>query len=196
MRAIKKTNPSSLPVLLMMGLIAFPESSASSSSSNPSQHPDISAFTYQSIFDAENDSEPSIPNTDAQSADPSPLPHPDESSVVSSSLLYDGGCVVSAEAIMCAGGEGFFDFYPRDFDESEDEESDDDDDDDNDGHSSMLSNASLRRSKVGASGYHQRSPPQSQASQQDEESAMVASVPPSVTRSHALRQRRSLFGVN
>ena len=86
---------------------------------------------------------------------------------------------------MCTGGEAFFEFHPRDLlDEDEDEESDDEDDDDNDGHSSMLSNASLRRSKVGASGgYHQRQPRQSEASQSSEATVdVVTSTLPASAR--------------
>lgn len=68
------------------------------------------------------------------------------SQVVSTNSL-DGGCFVSAQAIMCSGGGAdpmaFVDIF-----ESEDDFSDEDDDEDDDGHSSMLSNASLRRSKV------------------------------------------------
>ena len=74
----------------------------------------------------------------------------DFSQVVSTNSL-DGGCFISAQAIMCSGGGAdpmaYVDFY-----ESEDDFSDEDDDEDDDGHSSMLSNASLRRSKVLAGG--------------------------------------------
>jgi len=72
--------------------------------------------------------------------------------IVASSLLYDDECIVSSEAMMCNGGGGdnimdqfvrFDDFFADD----EIETSDEDDDDDNDGHSSMLSNASILRSK-------------------------------------------------
>eukprot|EP00536_Pseudo-nitzschia_multiseries_P008431 jgi/Psemu1/305715/fgenesh1_kg.214_\ len=80
--------------------------------------------------------------------DPSSSP-----SIVASSVLYDGDCNVSVEAMMCHGGgldnmmDKFID-YDELFDyEDEDGTDDDEDDDDNDGHSSMLSNASLRRSK-------------------------------------------------
>lgn len=73
-------------------------------------------------------------------------------SIVSSSVLYDGECYVSSEAMMCHGGggddnmmEGLADYM--DFFEDEEPTDEDDDDDDNDGHSSMLSTASLRRSK-------------------------------------------------
>ena len=76
-------------------------------------------------------------------------------SVVASSVLYDGDCNVSVEAMMCHGG-GFLDHmmdssrfmdYDGLFEYDDDMTDDDDDDDDNDGHSSMLSNASLRRSR-------------------------------------------------
>jgi hypothetical protein len=75
----------------------------------------------------------------------------DSASVVSSSLVYDGGCFVSSQAMMCNGGENaLIDTF--DFDSDEDIDSDDEDDDEDDGHSSMLSNASLRRSKTLAGG--------------------------------------------
>mmetsp|Transcript_4445 Transcript_4445/g.10713 ORF Transcript_4445/g.10713 Transcript_4445/m.10713 type:complete len:256 (-) Transcript_4445:1938-2705(-) len=71
-----------------------------------------------------------------------------EPSIVGSSVLYDGECYVSSEAMMCNGGGGdnMIDRFIYDdlFDEDDEEVSDDDDDDDNDGHSSMLSTASLR----------------------------------------------------
>lgn len=73
-------------------------------------------------------------------------------SIVASSVLYDGECYVSSEAMMCNGGgaDNMIDrFIYDDLFEDYDEEpsDDDDDDDDNDGHSSMLSTASIRRSK-------------------------------------------------
>jgi len=82
--------------------------------------------------------------------DPSSSP-----SIVESSVLYDGECNVSVEAMMCHGGgldnmmDKFMD-YDELFDYEDEDVTDDDednDDNDNDGHSSMLSNASLRRSK-------------------------------------------------
>ena len=74
-------------------------------------------------------------------------------SIVASSVLYDGDCYVSSEAMMCHGGGGdmmdrFINNYDGLFEDDEEaSDEDDDDDDDNDGHSSMLSNASLQRSK-------------------------------------------------
>lgn len=73
-------------------------------------------------------------------------------SIVSSSVLYDGECYVSSEAMMCNGGGGdnMFDRilnYDDLLEDDDGEPTDDDDDDDNDGHSSMLSTASLLRSK-------------------------------------------------
>lgn len=71
-------------------------------------------------------------------------------SVIASSVLYDGECYVSSEAMMCNGGGGEINSFTYNdlFDDFDEEPSDDeDDDDDNDGHSSMLSTASLRRSK-------------------------------------------------
>jgi hypothetical protein len=73
--------------------------------------------------------------------------------IVSSSLLYSSDdeegedCLVSSQAIMCHGGDLFpsSEFIYESDDEQEDE---DDEDDEDDGHSSMLSNASLRRSRA------------------------------------------------
>lgn len=85
----------------------------------------------------------------------------DSASVVESSLVYDGGCFVSAQAMMCNGGDSTADAATMlmnsllDFDsdlEEEEVDSDDEDDDEDDGHSSMLSNASLSRSRAVASG--------------------------------------------
>jgi hypothetical protein len=75
-------------------------------------------------------------------------------SVVSSSLLFgDDECLFSlSEALTCNGGDMFAEetttipFFDSDY------EQDSDDDDDDDGHSSMLSNASLRRSRVSVGG--------------------------------------------
>jgi hypothetical protein len=115
----------------------------------------------------------------AESATPMPTP-----SIVGSSLLYEGGCVVSSEAMMCSSAadckterrsstsldsvtsflhqlldgqivrERMDHDFSVEYDEERDGDSDDDDgaDDDDDqdgcnGHSSMLSNAFVRRSK-------------------------------------------------
>ena len=200
---MQEANPRFFFFLLVV-VLALPLSDGSSSSSNPSQYPDITAFTFQSHgVEAPEDARREDPYIDSQSAD-SLQSDQDESSVVSSSL-FDGGCIVSAEAIMCTGGEAFFEFHPRDLlDEDEDEESDDDDDDDNDGHSSMLSNASLRRAKVGAGGYHQRQPRQSEASQSSEATVDVvtSTLPAGSTRSPssiafvARQKQHRLFGVH
>lgn len=69
------------------------------------------------------------------------------SSRIVSSLTFDGGCFVSAQAIMCNGGGDPL-FYMDTALDSDEAYSDDDDDEDDDGHSSMLSNASLKRSKA------------------------------------------------
>ncbi len=63
--------------------------------------------------------------------------------------MYDTGCSVTSEALMCHGGDSMLIFpitedVRKNHEEFDDEEHDDDDNDD-DGHSSMLSNASLRR---------------------------------------------------
>jgi hypothetical protein len=84
-------------------------------------------------------------------------------------ILSDGGCYVSSQALMCQGGgtggsQAVFspskssdaiiqqlihdDIYMDLLDEEDDNEEDNDDDDgDDDGHSSMLSNAALKRSR-------------------------------------------------
>mmetsp|Transcript_14096 Transcript_14096/g.20827 ORF Transcript_14096/g.20827 Transcript_14096/m.20827 type:complete len:179 (+) Transcript_14096:150-686(+) len=76
------------------------------------------------------------------------------SSIVSSSMMYYGRYLVSSEAFSISGGDMFR--WERDaayyVSDNVDESDDDDEDDDDDGHSSMLSNASLRRSLVSASG--------------------------------------------
>jgi len=74
-------------------------------------------------------------------------------SIVASSVLYDGDCYVSSEAMMCHGGggdnmmDGFINYDDLFEDDDGEPTDEDDDDDDNDGHSSMLSTASLLRSK-------------------------------------------------
>jgi hypothetical protein len=65
--------------------------------------------------------------------------------VASSQVLYEGGCFVSSERIE-------LDTILTGFVEDCRDSDDDDDDDDDDGHSSMLSNNSLRRSRVHADG--------------------------------------------
>jgi hypothetical protein len=76
--------------------------------------------------------------------------------VASSQVLYEG-CFVQSEAMLyndrpdaILNGFDLDDFYG--------DSDDDEDDDDNDGHSSMLSNSSLRRSKVGADGSYSPRP--------------------------------------
>lgn len=81
------------------------------------------------------------------------------SSIISSSMMYYGRYLVSSEAIFISGGDvftGVGDSTHYSSDNTDD--SDDDDDDDDDGHSSMLSNASLRRALVSASGGNVRQP--------------------------------------
>eukprot|EP00980_Cylindrotheca_fusiformis_P003791 scaffold834_cov123-Cylindrotheca_fusiformis.AAC.38 len=67
--------------------------------------------------------------------------------VASSQVMYESGCFVSSESLR---PDEIFNGFSGHFGDSDDE--DDDDDDDNDGHSSMLSNSSLRRSRVLADG--------------------------------------------
>lgn len=64
----------------------------------------------------------------------------EEEEDISFSVLYDEGCSVTSQAIMMAEEDLF--------EQEEGEDEDDDDDEDDDGHSSMLSNASLRRTKA------------------------------------------------
>lgn len=66
--------------------------------------------------------------------------------VASSQVLYEGGCFVSSENV---GPDTIFTGFVENYGDSDD---DDDDDDDDDGHSSMLSNSSVRRSRVLADG--------------------------------------------
>ena len=75
-------------------------------------------------------------------------------SIISSSVLYDGECYFSAEAMMCNGGgwdttmNRYINYDDQfDFEAGDSSDEDDDNDDDNDGHSSMLSTASLRLTK-------------------------------------------------
>lgn len=103
------------------------------------QEPDIGLFTFRPPSGAGDDDSSSIGNTSADESE-------SEASIVSSSLLYDGGCIVSAQAIMCEGGyQDMLQNSGADLDAEDSDEDEEDDDDDNDGHSSMLSNASLRR---------------------------------------------------
>lgn len=71
--------------------------------------------------------------------------------VISGSVLYDGECYDSSKDMIYQeenAVDSFINFhYQFEDDRVEPSDEDDDDDDDNDGHSSMLSNASLRRSK-------------------------------------------------
>jgi Mitochondrial carrier protein len=125
----------------------------------------------------ESDAEPFQDSWQFSAADASDdVPSDDAASVVSSSLLYDGGCYVSSQAIMCQGGGGgdvaatsstsnsaaadailqhildddiYSEFLEAEEEDKEDDDEDEQDDDgDDDGHSSMLSNASLKRSKT------------------------------------------------
>jgi hypothetical protein len=73
--------------------------------------------------------------------------------VASSQVLYEGGLFVSSEHI---GPDTILTDFVEDHRDSDDE----DDDDDDDGHSSMLSNNSLRRSRVLADGSHSTRPRQ------------------------------------
>jgi hypothetical protein len=103
---------------------------------------EISTFEMSSSPPENDDCSKQCSDTEEEMSDSS-------ASVVSSSLLYDGGCFVSSQAMMCYGGDAY-DVIPEfDFSEEALHDSDDDDDenDDDDGHSSMLSNTSLSRSR-------------------------------------------------
>lgn len=114
-------------------------------------------------------------------------------SVVESSLMYSGGFLVSSQAMMISGGESFFSnslaaqWVDSDFDEDEE---DDDDDDDDDGHSSMLSNASLQRSRVTTSGLSRRpAAPQSPGYQTSHDQIQRNVLPTNLQMSKALMVR-------
>jgi hypothetical protein len=152
---------SRIQVVLLWVLASLIHTSASGDPSS-AQRPDVTAYAF--VRKSSKDEVDGTSTTSSQKDSIVSNSHQSKSrstssSVVSSSLLYDGGCVVSAEAIMCSGGDSAYDkfFSLMNFggDEYDDEEESDDDDDDDDGHSSMLSNASLRRSKVGANQYQQ-----------------------------------------
>lgn len=120
-------------------------------------------------------------------------------SVVTSSLLYEGGSVVSTEAITCNGGGDLSSFaavpefdiethgFESEYDFNDSDDEDDGEDDDDDGHSSMLSNASLRRSRTlayAATGSSQ----QYRANEVDHKTASRASNPsPSYSAALSLR---------
>lgn len=100
-------------------------------------------------------------------------------SVVGSSLLYEGGCLVSSEAMMLSGGGDSLNCLGLDYTATldldsnyQDQESDDEDDDD-DGHSSMLSNVSVR-SKVFAVGSDNRYTSQSSYSNNESSDQTVS----------------------
>lgn len=82
---------------------------------------------------------------------------------------------MSSQALMCNGGDLFMDSnmpsHPV-FDPETDD--DDDDDDDDDGHSSMLSNASVRRARASANGVPTGSPERSV----EESGPFIHSTPP------------------
>ena len=161
---------SPLAGLLLLLLVQIRVASAISSSSNPShQQPYITAFTFQSDNEEDLHDASLHPSNnfgrELDDNDDDCDQHKEDASAIASSLLYDGGCVVSASAVMCdddsssSNKRSFMNdnlhtssslLYDDDHDNQESDD-DDDDDDDNDGHSSMLSNASLRRrTKVGA----------------------------------------------
>jgi hypothetical protein len=104
-------------------------------------------------------------------------------SVVGSSLLYEGGCQVSSQAMMLSGGDDSLNCLGLDYTatldlnsdyQDQDQESDDEEDDDeDDGHSSMLSNASVR-SKAVAVGSEDHYTPQSSYSNNESSDQTVS----------------------
>lgn len=132
--------------VLIASVVSIAGATGDFGSNNPSSSTPYFYSETINVFEAENDSYDSPHTTESED-------YSDSSSVVSSSLLYEGGCLVSSEAMMCSGGDlsSFMTSFDidSDLDYSDDEDEDDDEDD---GHSSMLSNASLRRSKVMADG--------------------------------------------
>jgi hypothetical protein len=146
--------------------VRLAEGGSSDFNSNSFNAPDVPSsqylFTQQVTVDesddsvnlsSETESLAFYSDTDEQTDHDSTTP-----SVVSSSLLYEEeGCLVSlSQALTCNGGDMFMDdisrfpYFDSDYEQESDDE--DDDDDDDDGHSSMLSNASLRRARATANG--------------------------------------------
>jgi len=107
--------------------------------------PDTSIPHFET-FSFESDNDISDPYSESQDLS-------DSASILASSLLYEGGCFVSSQAMMCnGGGDTVIESLINKFDSDEDFSDEEDEDDDDDGHSSMLSNASVRRSKALANG--------------------------------------------
>jgi hypothetical protein len=127
----------------LISALACVVSVQASSSNNGNNNPSPFLYTEMSMnMDSDNFSEAE----DLSDA---------SATVVGSSLLYEGGCLVSSEAMMLSGGGdslnclGLDYTATLDFDSDyQNQESDGEDDDEDDGHSSMLSNASVRSKAV------------------------------------------------
>ena len=150
------TMKSILPVIAIVSAAQVQASSDFGNNNPGSSSPYFYSETIN-VYECEND----VPdyNTDAED-------YSDSASIVSSSLLYEGGCLVSSQAMMCNGGDSLLtNLLDFDSDQMFSDDEDEDDDDDDDGHSSMLSNSSLRRSKALADGSTSHSTPDREPSQ-------------------------------
>jgi Mitochondrial carrier protein len=143
----RQTTASTMMLLSIVAAVSLTVHSA-----HASTDPNLPAYTsFQQIsldLEQHTHDESPIPTTTPTT----PLaPQSEDTATILPSVMsiYEGGCLVSSQAMMISGGDMFFGSsgFASSFSEA-DEDSDDDDDDDNDGHSSMLSNASLRRSRV------------------------------------------------
>lgn len=144
----------SVAVLTLLGTARASSDFHSNSHSN-NHNPHIS-YVYSEIHSMEYDTENDNPDEATV-----------ESTEIVSSLAADNGCFISAQAIMCNGGESsslstlqeplvYMDasILQNDEEDYSEEDEDDDEDGEDDGHSSMLSNSSLNRRQrtlVGAS---------------------------------------------
>jgi hypothetical protein len=135
----------SVSILSTLSVVGASSDFSGSPNASPYYYSEISSVDYN--HHAENDDMQLPYTTEADDfSDSAP-------SVVASSLLYEGGCFVSSQAMMCNGGESAsIKMETLELFDSEDDDEDDEDDDEDDGHSSMLSNASLRRSLTLADG--------------------------------------------
>lgn len=121
----------------------FPHSPSDSTKYLVTQHMSIDPQQDFSVLDAETESLTFYSDDDEEAE------VVDSSVEVVSSSLSDDGYILTSQALMCNGGD-LFSSLPTILGESDDES--DDDDDDDDGHSSMLSNASLKRARVSSNG--------------------------------------------
>jgi hypothetical protein len=118
---------------------------------NPSQH---YTFTHNVSIDPVED-DPSVydpASSSTTSPDSKPTDSPSTQLLCGSSLIYDDNVQVSSVMMVSGGDMGCHPSSNFNYYSDLEDESDDDDDDNDDGHSSMLSNASLRRSLATANG--------------------------------------------